>query len=117
MEAAPFTNVYVTPTSGAPFVQITAGADYDLRVRWSPDGTTLYFMSTRGSPEKVFNVWAIRFDPQHGRPVGAPFPVTAFNRPSRLIWQELHDIRIAHDHMVLPISETSGNIWMLENVR
>jgi WD40-like Beta Propeller Repeat len=103
--------------SGGPFVQITFGAaTKDYRARWSSDGTALYFLSTRGSPPFLQNVWASRFDPQRRRPLGAPFPVTAFNSAAQLIF-EMPELKVVRDHIVLPIRERSGNIWMLENVR
>jgi hypothetical protein len=114
-----FSHVYVAPASGGQFIQVTQGAAADSKVRWSSDGTALYFLSTRGGPGHVFNVWAIRFDPGRGRPVGEPFPVTGFHGAARDIpatW-ELSDMRIVGNHVVVPIRETSGNIWMLENFR
>ncbi len=55
---------------GEPFVQVTDGTAFDGKPRWSADGTLLYFTSNRGSPGNVFNVWAIRIDPDAATPSG-----------------------------------------------
>jgi hypothetical protein len=65
----------------------------------------------------VFNVWAIRIDPDRGRALGSPFQVTAFRNPELPRPEQLQDLRIAGGRLVVPLRQTSGNIWMLENVQ
>ena len=60
----------------AEWTRITEGTSGDDKPRWSPDGKTLYFISSRAG---LFNVWGMRFDPAIGQPVGEPFRVTAFD--------------------------------------
>jgi Tol biopolymer transport system component/DNA-binding winged helix-turn-helix (wHTH) protein len=100
---------------GEPFVQVTDGTAFDGKPRWSEDGTLLYFTSNRGSPGNVFNVWAIRIDPDRGHSLGAPFQVTTFRNPR--LPPHFHDLRIAGGRLFVPLLQTSGSIWMLENIR
>jgi Tol biopolymer transport system component/DNA-binding winged helix-turn-helix (wHTH) protein len=101
---------------GEPFVPVTDDKALDGKPRWSADGTLLYFTSNRGSPGNVFNVWAIRIDPD-GHSVGAPFQVTTFRNPALPRPEQFQDLRVAGGRLVVPLFETSGNIWMLENIR
>ena len=100
-----------------PFVQVTDGTAFDGKPRWSPDGTLLYLTANRGGPGNVFNVWAIRFDPDRGQSLGEPFRVTTFRNPELPRPQQFQDLRVAGGRLVVPLRETSGNIWMLENIR
>ena len=110
--------LYVTSVPDGNFVQVTDGSAFDTNSRWSSDGTTLYFLSTRGGGGKILNIWGIRFDPKRGRPLGKPFLLTDLTGPSRLIPGPIFGtFSVADDRLVVPIRETSGNIWMLENVR
>jgi eukaryotic-like serine/threonine-protein kinase len=102
---------------GEPFVQVTDGTAFDSKPRWSADSTLLYFTSNRGSPDNVFNVWAIQIDPDRGHSLGAPFQVTTFRNPELPRPEQFQDLRVAGGRLVVPLRETSGNIWMLENIR
>ncbi len=102
---------------GEAFVQVTHGTAFDGRPRWSADGTMLYFTSNRGSAGNTFNVWAIRMDPERGQPLGSPFQVTTFRNPELPRPERFQDLRIAGGRLVVPLVETSGNLWMLENFR
>jgi Tol biopolymer transport system component len=106
----------VMPATGGEWIPITDGKYPDDKPRWSPDGKTIYFLSPRTG---FFNVWGIRFDPEQGRPVGEPFPVKAFESPERVL---LHsnisgaELALSEHRFVLPLTQVSGNIWVLENV-
>jgi hypothetical protein len=65
-----------------------------------------------------FNVWGIHFDPETGRPVGAPFPVTALQSPSLMIPEYMGsvEISVSRKNPVLTLGELSGGIWVLDNV-
>lgn len=61
------------------------------------------------------NVWGIRLDAARGKPLGEPFPVASFESPAQMV-QGLQEISVSADRLVLPVTEVSGNIWMLEDV-
>ena len=107
--------IFVMPASGGRWTPMTEGMAYDDKPHWGPDGSTLYFVSNR---DGLFNVWGRRFDGATGTPVGASFRVTSFSSPRQTISPQLSRMQIAVTarHLFLPITETSGELWMLENV-
>jgi dipeptidyl aminopeptidase/acylaminoacyl peptidase len=108
-------NIYVMPVSGGEQTRITEGQYLDDKLRWSPDGRTIYFLSQRGG---FFNVWGIHFNPAAGKPVGQAFRVTDFQSPARMAApaNQASEIGVSAKRLVLPITEVSGSIWVLENV-
>jgi WD40-like Beta Propeller Repeat len=107
--------VYVMPASGGEWRAITDGHACDDKPHWAPDGRTIYFASDRGG---LWNVWARRFDPTTGTPVGDPFRVTSFDSPRQTLATQLSRMQFAitANHLFLPLTETSGELWMLENI-
>jgi hypothetical protein len=65
-----------------------------------------------------FNVWGIRFDPNKGKPVGEPFRVTAFEKPSLMVPNSIQyvGLSVTQDKLAITVAEQSGSIWMLDNV-
>lgn len=107
--------IYVVPAGGGDWRPITEGLWYDDKPHWSRDGKTLYFVSDR---QGMMNVWGLRFDPAKGAPVGEPFKVTSFTSPRQTISPQLQRMQIAvtSTQLFLPITETSGELWLLDNV-
>ena len=107
--------IHVASAAGGPWVSITDGEFWDDKPRWSPNGRMIYYVSRRNG---FFNVWARPFDPVRGRPFGDAFRVTDFESPSHSIFNasiaKLH-ISVLSDRLILPITDSSANIWMLEN--
>jgi Tol biopolymer transport system component len=83
---APESALYVVPAAGGSWTRITEGKHWDDKPRWSPDGKTIYFVSSRGG---IFNLWGIHFDPAKGKPVGEPFRVSLFESPRLTIPQSI----------------------------
>jgi len=109
--------IYVVPTtSGGEWIRITEDNVWSDKPHWAPDGKTIYYLSNRGTG--FYNVWAIRFDPEHGEPVGQPFRVTSFDSPGKMVWTNvaLADMTLGADRLVLPITEVTGSIWVLDGV-
>jgi hypothetical protein len=105
--------IYVVPVSGGEWMRITEGKYWDDVPRWSPDGKTIYFVSNRSG---FLNVWGIRFNSKTGKPVGDPFRVTAFGGPVKLHPIGINMISVGADRLLVNLVESSGNIWVLENV-
>jgi eukaryotic-like serine/threonine-protein kinase len=109
----------VAPSSGAPppaWVRIAPGHDSPDKPRWTPDGKALVFVSK--GPTSYLNVWATRFDPERGQPIGKPFPLTRFDSHSMLIspYLDLSDMSLSPHHLALTMLTVTGNVWMLEQV-
>ena len=93
---------------------MTEGRYFEDKPRWSPDGQALYFLSNRTG---FWNLWGRRFEPETGRPVGEPFQVSQFDTSAQMI-RNVADLQIAitGERLILPITQTSGVIWVLDNV-
>jgi Tol biopolymer transport system component len=107
--------LYVIPAMGGAWIPVTDGRNWDDKPRWSPDGKTIYFVSSRRG---VYNVWGIRFDSTNGKPVGDAFPVTAFGSPGLVMPDviPLEELSLTQDKLVLTMEDRSGGIWVLDNV-
>ena len=107
--------VYVIPAAGGTWRAITDGAWFDDKPRWGPDGRILYFVSNRTG---VANVWGRRFDSDTGTPIGEPFPVTSFRSAQFQLTPRTvqMDIAITATHLLLPMSESRSEIWMLDQI-
>jgi Tol biopolymer transport system component len=107
--------IYVMSASGGPSIRITEGKHWDDKPRWSPDGNIIYFLSER---EGFFNVWGIRFDSGRARPTGEPFPVTTFSDPRLMVAKTIAPVSISltQDRLVVTMAQSSGSIWLLDNV-
>ena len=110
--------IYVVPSSGGvtPPARITAEDSWCDWPRWSSDGKTIYFVSNYKS--NFLNVWGIHFDPAKGVAVGDPFRVTNFESPGQMVSTKIAftEMAISKNRLALPITDVSGNIWMLDNV-
>ena len=112
---AGISNINIVAAQGGDWIRISDGKYFDDKPRWSPDGRILYFMSNRTG---FFNVWGIHIDPATAHPQGEPFRVTTFENPSQMIMTDVRimDMALTANQLMLPITETSGGIWILENV-
>jgi Tol biopolymer transport system component len=111
--------ITVAPADGGPpdrWVRIAPDSQWTDKPRWSPDGRLVYFISKANSG--FFNLSAVRFDPERGVPVGAPFAVTHFESPSLAITPEMgqSEIGISAHRAMLTMVSRKGSIWMLDNV-
>jgi dipeptidyl aminopeptidase/acylaminoacyl peptidase len=107
--------LFVVSAAGGTWTRVTEGKPWDDKPRWSPDGKTIYYVSSRGG---VFNVWGIHFDPVKGKSIGEPFQVSTFERPHLMVPRSipLVALSLSEDKLVLTMAEVSGGIWVLDNV-
>lgn len=103
--------IYVAPIDGGAWTAVSDDGAWDDKSRWAPDGRAVYYMSTRSG---VPNVWGRRFDPAHGVPVGQAFQVTHFTTPRQVLAAQGVEIVVTRNRLVVPVTETSSNIWVLD---
>jgi Tol biopolymer transport system component len=108
--------LYVMGAEGGKPTRVTESESWADKPRWSSDGKTIYFISNRGS--SFLNVWGIRFDPGRGSATGEPFRVTNFERPGHALSTQLAfaEMALGRSRLLLPVTEVSGSVWVLENV-
>ena len=109
----------VASAEGAPqsaWVRIAPDHDSPDKPRWSADGKTIFFVS-KGSNAHL-NVWATRFDPERGQPVGEPFALTQFDSSTMVISPYLDgsELSVSARHAALTMLTVTGSIWMLKHV-
>jgi hypothetical protein len=64
------------------------------------------------------SICAIRFDPERGSPIGAPFIVYEFRNPRlSMISVSLGDLGldVALDKIIMVLAESNWNIWLAES--
>jgi serine/threonine protein kinase len=106
----------VVPASGGKWTPLTDAKFWADKPRWGPDGRTIYFISNRNGA--FFDVWGIRFDPQSGRPTGEEFRVTRNENPGRTVEAAgASELGVSNTHVVVPIVESRGSVWLLDGVR
>jgi Tol biopolymer transport system component len=107
--------VYVSPIDGGPRIAITDGQAFEDKAHWSPDGRTLYFVSSRGG---FLNVWGRRVNPESGQPVGPVFQVTRFDGLRQAFAPDLRfvDLSVTNDRLFVPVTETSRQVWILDDI-
>jgi Tol biopolymer transport system component/DNA-binding winged helix-turn-helix (wHTH) protein len=104
--------ISVIPARGGAWVPITTGEQYDTKPRWSPDGKFVYFLSDR---DGAWNLWRRGFDPASGSPKGEPARVSSFGSTAQFIdYKSDLQFAIAGNRAIVPITEKSGAIWIME---
>jgi hypothetical protein len=101
--------------AGGPWVRITEKNHASDKPRWSLDGKAIYYVTDHNG---ILNVWGMRFDPAGGKPIGEPFQVTAFDTPTLKFpsSSELGEISLARGKLAVNLEQTSGSVWVLDNV-
>ena len=107
--------IYVMPSEGGNWLPITEDSHWADKPRWSPDGNLIYYVIEKNG---FLNLWAIRFDRLRGKTVGMPFQITAFESPDFRLPSliEASDISLSPGKLAIDLQETSGSVWLLDNV-
>lgn len=56
------TDIFVVRTDGTQLTQLTYHPGNDLSPIWSKDGRSIYFISQRGSADRIYNIWRMDFN-------------------------------------------------------
>ncbi len=107
---------YVAPVRAAAaseereWTAITEGRGPNLRSRRSPDGSRLYFYSSRHGSDCI---WMRQLDPATKKPVGEMQAAYHLHNPRFMsIPAPGFGFSLARDKAVFPLREVTGNIWM-----
>ena len=113
-EAATIAVIPNAETASSQWTHLTDARGWADKPRWSPDGKQLYFIVRQGA---FYNVWTVRFEPETGKPIGSAFQVTRFDSQRRQFSTMLGsaELSVSSTRLVLPVMETTGNIWILDN--
>lgn len=88
------------------------GGDY-VRPVFSPDRSLLYFISRR---DGYSCIWAQPLDSVTAEPRGDSFPVRHFHAFANSMRPGRTSLAAAPGQLIFNLYETTGNIWMYENV-
>ena len=55
-------DIYKVASTGGSAVRLTSHDSYESVPVWSPDGKSIFFLSQRGSADKIYNVWRMDFN-------------------------------------------------------
>ena len=94
------------------WVPITDPQEWGDRPRWSGDGKTVFYISTR---DGFHCVWGQHFDAEVGRVTGSPFPIKHYHdlriSPALVAWRNF-GVSVAGDSIYLNPGEESETIWV-----
>jgi Tol biopolymer transport system component len=108
--------IYVVSANGGEPRRLSDENTWDDKPRWSRDGRSIYFISTRGNGD--LNVWSLGFDPATGTATGPAVRITQYSGPNETLGSgdriEPADISVGGSRMVVPVHRLSGSIWIIE---
>ena len=93
------------------WVNVTSGAVWSDKPRWSPDGNVLYYLSTADGHRCI---WAQRLNAADKRPVGDPISVFHSHELPFSIGRValgFAEVDVSADRIWFTIAESSGNVW------
>jgi Tol biopolymer transport system component len=96
------------------WAEVNHPSHWDDKPRWSPDSSTIYFISDR---DGHYCLWSQPLSRATKRPAGKPAPLYHFH-DSRLaminVGTGMLEIDVARDKLVVGLGELTGNIWRLK---
>ena len=107
--------VYVVPAfAKGPVAQdawIPIVTDFGMHPAWTPDGTGLYYFSSR---DGAFCVWLQAVDAATKRPLGEPRPVHHFHNPRLQAGTgAVTTSYLADGYLYMTVTESTANVWKL----
>ena len=107
--------IYVAPANGGQRIRISDGESWQDKPRWSADGRRIYFVGEQGG---YVNVFSVPFDPVQGRVTGEIRQISDFRSPELAIGAVIPTIgfSVAGDNVAITMTQSSGGIWLLDNV-
>jgi serine/threonine protein kinase len=94
------------------WIPITEASESSDRPRWSGDGRTIYYLSTR---DGFSCLWGQTFNPEAGETSGPPFAVMHYhNRRNSIdvVAPRSFNLSVAGDSIYFNLGESSSSIWI-----
>ena len=94
------------------WIPITSETDFSGRPRWSGDGKTIFYLSTR---DGFSCVWGQHFDPQSGRATSPPFAIIHYHNPRfspHVVVERAFTLSVAGDSIYLNVGEINSSVWI-----
>jgi len=93
------------------WIPITSESEFSDRPRWSGDGKTIFYLSTR---DGFSCVWGVHFDVDSGRVTSSPFAVMHYHN-SRFspatVASRSFNLSVSEDSVYLNVGEINASIW------
>jgi hypothetical protein len=93
------------------WIPITSDSEFSQRPRWSVDGKTIFYLSTR---DDFSCVWGQHFDIESRRITSKPFAVMHYHNPRfspGRIAQRSFNLSVSGGSIYLNVGETNASIW------
>jgi len=94
------------------WIPITSETEFSGRPRWSGDGKTIFYLSTR---DGFSCVWGQHFDPQSGRTTSSPFAIIHYHNPRfspHVVVERAFSLSAAGDSIYLNVGEINSSVWI-----
>lgn len=94
------------------WIPITSETEFSGRPRWSGDGKTIFYLSTR---DGFSCVWGQHFDPRSGRTTSPPFGIIHYHNPRfspHVVIERAFNLSAAGDSIYLNVGEINASVWI-----
>jgi hypothetical protein len=101
-----------TASAVGKWISITKASESSDRPRWSGDGKTIFYVSTR---DGFSCLWGQSFNPEAGEKRGIPFPIMHFHNPRTsidVVMPRSFNLSVAGDTIYFNLGESTSSIWM-----
>jgi serine/threonine protein kinase len=101
-----------TASAQGKWIPVTQVSESSDRPRWSGDGKTVFYLSTR---DGFSCLWGQNFNPEIGKKRGVPFPVMHFhNRRISIdvVAPRSFNLSVAGDSIYFNLGESNSSIWI-----